>query len=114
MEESDIQLNTSTGVITVRGFKHYELAVHPRIGDSRQWTITHLPTGCSFGYAFDSPTVARAAMEAIFRLRNSWDVPAKIIEKMGPQILAEIERFGGRKVSFVPRSLLPPRTLNGF
>jgi len=83
-----IQIHTTAGAMEIEAFVHKHLAVHEVRGASDLWTISHLPTGCSFAQCgvFKSEEHARAALDAMYGEWPRWDVTFTAIKRRGQRI----------------------------
>jgi len=101
------------GAHQVQGFRLRELAVHPTLSDSKWWTITHLPTGLSFGFRWPSAFGAVSAMEDVAQRRASWRCSAEDVE-LTPGIAETLIKAGGQRYNIAPRSTMAQKKLNGY
>lgn len=81
------------------------LAVHQTLGDSKKWTITHLPSGLHFGFYWTLESKAISIMKILEPMAKWESVTAVEIEALGPQIYPLLVRSGGRRFTFIPRAM---------
>jgi len=107
-----IEILGPLGSMKVEAFRLRELAVHRTLSDKAWWTITHLPTGLSFGFRWRGNVAAISAMEALAGLRPSWKCTAIDVEET-PGIYEVLTKAGGQRYQISPKSVNEPR-LNGY
>ena len=108
-----IQISGPFGSMTVNGFRYRELAVHGTLSDQSYWTISHLPTGLSFGFRWARAEPAIDAMLVLCKLRPNWLCAARDIERT-PGIFELLTQHGGQRYSTAPRVASAPGDLNGY
>ncbi len=108
-----IQILGPFGPHTTQGYRLKELAVHPTLSDRAWWTITHLPTGLSFGFRWRGNVQAVEAMTKLFERRHSWKCSAEDIE-LTPGLAEVLIKAGGQRYRTMPRATMKQPGLNGY
>ena len=108
-----IQISGPFGPMTIQGFRYRELAVHGTLSDREFWTISHLPTGLSFGFRWTEARLAIGAMLALAELRSNWRCHAQDIERT-VGVYEILIAHGGRRYGTTPRVATAPGDLNGY
>lgn len=102
LKRETITIQTHGGPTTIEAWVDLELAAHETVGDplADQWTITHVPTGMSFGSAgrFSFRHDALAAVRDLLATGIRWADTAEVARngKTIREIMARHGAVGGK------------------
>lgn len=114
LERRTIECQCSWGMEHKPAWIVGDFGIHQGFHGDDRWRITHLPSGWSFGYAFESAELAAEAAQEISSLRNTWAfITQDEIYAIGKTIVAIQERLGGTQIRGVIRHS-PVNNLNGY
>lgn len=112
MHEEMVEIQTGGGQRKVLGTVLGDLAV-TREDEDALWTITHLPSGLSFGgFYFKDKSLAIEALEEFCKMRNSWDISREKMIVEREKILSIYKRLNATRIRSEASS--PTYTLNGY
>lgn len=108
-----IELSLRDGSIKkTPGWRFHELAAHIMTkGDF--WGITHLPSGCNFGFLFLCVEDAVNAMIELSALRNSWEfIAMEDFKALAPQGIPILYKNNGVPAHYIYNVEFAPANFN--
>lgn len=107
-----IEIAGPFGPMKTQGYRLRELAAHHTLSDKTYWTVSHLPSGLSFGFRFQFLYQALNAMRALLLLRASWRCTPQDVEAT-PGVYETLVAHKGQRYQLSTRGNVQ-KGMNGY